>query len=524
MTRYQAKGLKVVLALLAVVQGVGVVPAMASTDDESSSTFSSPSSSACKRPTPRLVEPAAAANPAAYVMPRAGSDDAKVIQNFKLGSGRLGYMLVDMDSGQTIAAANPDHPFVPASTQKVLTAIAGLNILGPEYRFTTRVLFVPRDGDAPLVNGVLRGDLYLRGEGDPQLASSDVLELAEGLRRQGVRKLDGRFFYDDSFFQPRPTIESTQSASFVYNPGISPLSVDFNRILVRGGAPTPELPWMRRGLTQKDRSRPADQDTMDSGDGWETVPDKRQGLWLPISNPSQHAAQLFQEMASLQGLVLPDPVPGVAPRESRSVVTHQSKPITELVSANLEYSNNLMAELVGMSAAQHLAGDGLSGAQAANVLTQWYQRHLPQVSWGGFRWVNHSGLTAEARVTPRQMVSSLMWGEHYGCEQPRSFAALLPASGWSGTLNRRLKESNTALHVWAKTGTINFGSGLAGYLFTDRGRRLAFAIFNMEPDRRALLDSTSGKGKGSLEGEGAGWVSRAKRVEEALIRRWAANL
>src|SRR5262249_30026815 len=109
-----------------------------------------------------------------------------------LAATRVGVEVMKVQQGQLLFAHNPDRLFDPASNEKILTTATALARLGPEYRYRT-VLFGPVADD----DGVVRGDVYLRGSGDPSLATQDLVDIAEQLSRKGVRHIAGGVVVDE---------------------------------------------------------------------------------------------------------------------------------------------------------------------------------------------------------------------------------------------------------------------------------------------------------------------------------------
>ncbi|HEX9702629.1 MAG TPA: D-alanyl-D-alanine carboxypeptidase, partial [Rhodospirillales bacterium] len=120
-----------------------------------------------------------------YTAPVPVGADA-LIERRRLAGARVGYLLIDLKTGATLAARNENDLFIPASTAKVPTMVAAMNILGPNYRFETRLL---AKGD--IVGGVLNGDIYLQGGGDPLLQPQDLMALAQRLKDAGIGSLSG---------------------------------------------------------------------------------------------------------------------------------------------------------------------------------------------------------------------------------------------------------------------------------------------------------------------------------------------
>ena len=231
----------------------------------------------------------------------------------------IGYLLIDLASGQELAEFNPDLPLIPASTVKLATAVVALDVLGPEYRFRTELLI-----DGRVERGVLRGDLILRGGGDPSLDVADLLGLAVRLENSGIRQVDGRFLIDDTALPRFSEIEPTQPPQAPYNASIGALSLAFNRVW-RGGAAVASMSHLCRPCTRR-ASRgapgrlPPGGVELRSNDQqavvWRVADRgrRRQVTELPVKDPGLHAGYMFRQLAGAQGISLMPPLRGVTPR------------------------------------------------------------------------------------------------------------------------------------------------------------------------------------------------------------------
>ena len=171
----------------------------------------------------------------AYQAPPLLSVDA-LIRRHGLSGARVGYALLDLESGDLFAGRNENALFIPASTAKVPTTVAALGILGPGYRFQTRVLVTGKvakgGGGGGGQGGILEGNLTLQGGGDPLLTIQDLMGLAQKLKDAGVSGVSGKFFYDQSLLKTTAQIDARQPENARYNPGLSALSLDFNHTLL----------------------------------------------------------------------------------------------------------------------------------------------------------------------------------------------------------------------------------------------------------------------------------------------------
>ena len=168
------------------------------------------------------------------------SDEA-LFQRHQIPAGAVGYLAVDGKTGQVLQSRAAAEPFVPASSIKIASTAAALVVLGANHRFATTWLTT-----GAVADGVLKGDLILKGGGDPLLDSDHYADAAQRLKQLGIRRVAGRFVYDSSDFATVRAIDGEYEGSDglppgpIANPGLAALSVNFNRLKLkweRGKAP-----------------------------------------------------------------------------------------------------------------------------------------------------------------------------------------------------------------------------------------------------------------------------------------------
>ena len=166
-----------------------------------------------------LARPAFAVSPE----PTQGSTLAEFRQKVKLHldhpclkAGNFGVKIVSLDNGEVVYQHQNDRVFIPASNLKLLTTAAALKFLGPDYRFATRLY-----GSGEVKDGVLRGDLYLKGSGDPKLVTEQMWILANELKNLPLRKVEGDLVMDDSYFDDVRRVQTWMSTSALPMPTIS---------------------------------------------------------------------------------------------------------------------------------------------------------------------------------------------------------------------------------------------------------------------------------------------------------------
>ena len=426
------------------------------------------------------------------------------------GAG-VGYVVAE--GARTVATRRADEPFLPASTAKLATAVAALDVLGGEHRFATELRL---DGDR----------LYLVGGGDPLLLVEELMSLASAAAASGLRR--ARLFYDDGLLVRTDSIDAEQSRRATYNPGVSALSLSFNRrrLIWRAGPdggleafalPGSDLAPLNAALPGSPFG-PIPTDAL-LGLGWAPPPTEGGKAWVPVRRPARFTANLFRKFAAMHGLALTEPQPAPAPPGARALARHDSRPLVDLVGLALQHSNNLLAELIGLGASRQLAGKPEPLAASAARLQAELDRRLggDATAW---RLDRHSGLSASARTSPARMAALLahVRDRRYS---GRSFQSLLPVSGWTGSLASWEDEPALVFRVWAKTGSMYYGRGLAGYLHAKSGRRLRFALFVSDLEARRRYDALGPEPDDEAQREAKDWLERARALERRLVAHWA---
>jgi D-alanyl-D-alanine carboxypeptidase/D-alanyl-D-alanine-endopeptidase (penicillin-binding protein 4) len=353
--------------------------------------------------------------------------------------------------------------------------------------------------------------------------------MATTLAASGIRSVDGAFLYDASALTETPQISTLQPEAVGYNTGVSALSVNFNRVRLNWRNDEAD-PSMTAAAVSEKMTLPLDTIALafaaeeppgpfiraagPAVDSWLLAPSlaKEGEDWLPVGNPSLIAAEVFRALAAAAGVDLPEPAPGMTPADAREIARHDSIPLSGIAKAVLRYSNNLSAELIGLAASRKLTGRTQSLEESAALLTAWWTLRLPAADWTGYFVENHSGLSSRSRTTPRQIVAMLQDAAATSLGGA-DFHDLLKPISWKGV-------KGTAR---VKTGTMAYGRGLAGYIDTATGRRLAFAIFFNDRDEREALDAAFDPRVRAIAPESRSWRDRALKLEQKLTTGWATR-
>ena len=371
----------------------------------------------------------------------------------------------------------------------------------------------------PIEAGVLRGDLALVGGGDPLLDTDALGDLARALAVAGLRRVEGGFRVSGDALPAIAEVAGAQPADAGYNPTISGLNLNFNRVFIEWsqGASGPSSGSARPGVRHAAPVADIGAELAESGPArhrfeagrevWTLARRRVRGAgseWLPVRAPLAYAGEVFGGLAAQAGIALPPAAPGTA--AGAVLALHDSPPLERMMRDMLFYSTNLTAEVAGLRAAQAQGLAPVALADSGAAMTAWARRRLG-LSQAVF--VNHSGLGDASRLPAREMTDAL------GRAAER-LPALLRARPILDAERRPIEIGGAG--VLAKTGTLDFVSALAGYL-TGR-RRLAFAIFAADPGARARIRPEE---RAAPPGAAA-WAARARAQEQALLRRWATLL
>jgi serine-type D-Ala-D-Ala carboxypeptidase/endopeptidase (penicillin-binding protein 4) len=421
----------------------------------------------------------------------------------KTRSGEWGVMVVSLTRGDTLFARNAGKLMQPASSLKLFTAAIALDRFSPAHQFSTDVL---RTGPVT-PDGVLRGDLVLRGGGDPAFSrrflpggtSGPASLLAELVAGSGIRRVSGNLIADATAFEAQLVPDGWEKRYLHsgYAARVSALSLNENLVWIAvapapGGQasvwlePDTRLPLAASVRTVAGRDARIVARTTPSGAievrGLIGAQAGTRRYALVVEDPPAFTAGALRAALESRGIQVDgETVFAAAPPRSVVVATLPSPPLARLVSVMNRESINLYAELLFRNVAHGSPPGSEGSAERANVLLQRFMQQKVGAREEAVRAADGSGLSGLNLASPRSLVQLLdyahraPWGD--------TFHASLPVAGESELLRNRMRRTSAQGNLHAKTGTTSTVISLAGYVTAVNGELLAFAFIYNGTDR-----------------------------------------
>ncbi|HUQ19953.1 MAG TPA: D-alanyl-D-alanine carboxypeptidase/D-alanyl-D-alanine-endopeptidase [Gemmatimonadaceae bacterium] len=470
-------------------------------------TTSSSTRSRAKKKTVRRAPPAPP--PPHYTSPRTAQSLAADMGALasRVRSGQFGIMAVSLTRGDTLFSYNAGTPLLPASTMKMLTTAVALERLGPKYQFSTDVLY---DGTLDQ-DGTIRGNVYLRGDGDPSLSgrylkggpNAPIKFLADQLAARGIKHVTGEVIGDASAFDDQRVPEGwlTRYLQSGYAARVSGLSLNENLVWVTvdGSGARLEPATSAIPLTNNVRVVPgtgARLSVRRFGDGSVVVSGTigsragpRRYVYV-VEDPARFTTGALRASMIAAGIAVDGGIRlGATPSSATKIASIQSPTLDRIISAMNRESINHFAELLLRNAARgpDRKQQGTIG-NARSLLRQFFATKVGADS-ASLQVFDGSGLSTLDRVTPRGMTQML--GYAHKAEWGPYFHASLPVAGESELLRRRMKGSPAQGNLHAKTGTTNDVIGLGGYVTAADGEVIAFSFIYNGADRwtaKSMID------------------------------------
>ena len=450
---------------------------------------------------------ARAQSPAPDAAPARGPID-RWLHDAGVAPQQVGAIALPLDGARPLIAYDAELPLNPASTIKLVTTYAGLSLLGPDYRWRTEARL-----RGALREGVLHGDLVLRGGGDPKLVIEDLTEFVARMRAAGLEEIDGDLVLDDAIFDTGPhsvddfdgepsqpynvrpfgalmNFKSTRivvrpagrRAQIVFDPALADVALD-NRVRLVGGP----CRFGASGLQVRDgvlHGAP-----LVSVTGSYSRACGEQGLFAAMLDHRQFVHALFKAAWQAaggrwrgrtrieRGASAGEPwLVWVSPRTLADVVHDINK-----------FSNNVMTRQLMLQVAAEAGARPATAADARRVIGGWLDAQ--GLRFRGLLLDNGSGLSRDSRASAAQLAQLL----RHAAAGPLAdlIRDSLPVVGIDGTMKARLADEPIAGRAWIKTGSLEGVRSIAGYVQAASGRRYSVAMIVNGPAAaasRALQD------------------------------------
>ena len=419
-----------------------------------------------------------------------------------MAQGLWGVEIKSLETGRIVYALNARKLMMPASNMKIVTLAAAAEALGWDYRFTTVL-----ETTAPIEDGVLKGDLIVRGGGDPTInsrgnrATAVFDEWAAALKSAGISRIEGGIVGDASAFDRRG-LGRGWSWDYLQDGYAAPSgALEFNEdvatLSIRPGAKPGDdaalelAPGTGLGLIHHVV-------TGEAGSATKIDVERRpDGAWLDVigsiasdakpasrdvavADPTLYFAHaclraLVERGIAVRGLPVarPDPKNVLAPIPRTVLVESPSPPLREIATTMMKVSQNLYAETL-LKAVGAVASGGIGSADtgiaaAREIFTAW------SIPPGTYVQADGSGLSRYDFVTA-EMIAALLGRMYKDPRHHDAFVATLPIAGKDGTISTRMKNTRAEGNAAAKTGSISNVRALSGYVRTRDGETLIFSI------------------------------------------------
>ncbi|GGD22087.1 serine-type D-Ala-D-Ala carboxypeptidase [Franconibacter daqui] len=401
---------------------------------------------------------------------------------------------------QKIGASAPQIDYhsqqmaLPASTQKVITALAALLQLGPDYRFTTTL-----ESRGEVDSGVLKGDLIARFDGDPTFKRQDLRNMVAALKRAGIQKIEGNVLIDTSVFASHdkapgwPWNDMTQCFSappaaaivdrncFSVSLYSAPKANDLAFIRIASYYPVTMFSQVRTLPRGSSDAQYCELDVVPGDLNRYTLT----GCMVQRADPLPLAFAI-QDGASYAGAILKAELKeagisysGTLLRQTLAnqpgtvLASKQSAPLHDLLRIMLKKSDNMIADTVFRTIGRNFYGVQGTWRAGADAVRQ-ILRQKAGVDLGNSIVVDGSGLSRHNLISPATMMQALQYIAQN--DSQLNFISMLPLAGHDGSLQYRagLHEAGVDGKVSAKTGSLQGVYNLAGFITTASGQRMAF--------------------------------------------------
>lgn len=406
-----------------------------------------------------------------------------------LRNGETGLYVADARTGTPLFAVNADEAFNPASNVKMISTATALELLGPTFRYPTRVLGPAPDG------GVVHGDVYLLGSYDPTLTAADLTDIAASIAAKGITSIEGGIVVGsdptrDGIYRAILPIEITAgepgaAPSFALPMGADHVTVTMLAKTAKKALAKPRLVY-RVQTTKGPDGKPTINVTVRGTLG------KGAATMYPLATRERTATAAYALKAGLiaHGVKVTG---GLKVRELGDYVgdtvgfgalpdelgRHESRPLAEIVTRVNKWSINWLADRVIMTAAALAKRQQPSMELALDAMYAWLDRH-PHIKRSELYVDTGSGLSYRTKISPAELVKIVRSAAGFAPDSDATLGATwmssLAIAGTDGTLRHRVRGTDIGARVRGKTGTLSTAIAMSGLVDADPDHPLVFAL------------------------------------------------
>ena len=432
------------------------------------------------------------------------SDIKWLIKKYGLSNAKIGIAVQRTKSGKWLYEYNSDSLYLPASNNKVFTAVGALLTLPSNFKFNTTVYYDEQD----LNNHTLNGNLYIKFTGDPSLTSSGLNKLIQQIYQKGIYKIKGDIIAIANTFTGEyyPVGWSETDKDYCFAAPASSMNLNRNCIIIAvqsaGGSKTKIKKISNTDHIEIQNHLKFVSNTKAKACGFNPSMDSynilvlkgclpKRGEWrlkFAIANPALKTLQEIGDSLHENNIAYTGDLKiGTLPSGLTELTYVCSGTRNYLLKHMLQHSDNLYAESLARSVGQEVRGSGTIQSGVACITNQIHTQ-LGMETDENLVMKDGSGLSHSDSVSPKFMAEFLT--ETFNNKKiGRIFYNALPVSGISGTIAYRMNKDGLLGKVHAKTGTLDDSSTLSGYLLTKRVHRLSFSIMVNDLKRSQRKDA-----------------------------------
>lgn len=403
-----------------------------------------------------------------------------------------------VDSQVPLVSVNAQRAMNPASTMKLLTTYAGLEMLGPSYTWKTEAYL-----GGPLEKGVLQGDLILKGYGDPRFNIEQFWLWLSELRARGLKEIQGDLVLDRSFFSlpEHDPAEFDNDPVRAYNVGPDALLLNFNTLRLRYLPEGNRLKVISEppleGMQLDNQLAPQAAPNCENWDDTIRIQARGDSVVLQGGYPSEcgereqnlnvmphtrYVAAVFNAIwQELGGILRGNTREGPLPAEARLFATHYSAPLAEIIRDVNKFSNNVMARQLFLTLGSDVATATPGNIpQSIRVTKAWLK--TKRLNFPELVLENGAGLSRRERISAQHLAQLL----RSAADSPMNaeFVASLPILGVDGSVRKRLKDTAAANQAHLKTGTLEGVKTIAGYVRAKSGKEWILVFLINHPNAK----------------------------------------